>query len=38
VINPNKEKDDFVVLREKWAGNFDENDINRAFNPNHYFS
>jgi len=38
VINPNKKKDDFVVLREKWAGNFDENDIIRVFNPNHYYS
>jgi len=38
VINPNKKKDHFVVIREKWAGNFDENDIIRVFNPNHYFS
>ncbi|MCJ7648044.1 MAG: hypothetical protein MUP85_05485 [Candidatus Lokiarchaeota archaeon] len=38
VINPNKKKDDFVVLREKWAGKFDENDIIRVFNPNHYYS
>jgi len=38
VINPNKKEDDFVVIREEWVGNFDENDIVRVFNPNHYFS
>jgi mannose-6-phosphate isomerase-like protein (cupin superfamily) len=37
VINPNKKLNDFVVIKEKWAGNFDENDIIRVFNPNHYF-
>lgn len=36
VINPNKEKNKFVVLKEKWSGKFDENDIERVFNPNHY--
>jgi len=37
MINPNKKEEDFVVIREKWVGNFDENDIIRVFNPNHYF-
>ncbi len=36
VINPNKDKDKFVVLKEKWSGKFDENDIERVYNPNHY--
>jgi len=36
VINPNKEADKFVIIRERWDGKFDENDINRVFNPNHY--
>ncbi|MHA1670131.1 MAG: hypothetical protein ACTSV5_06075 [Promethearchaeota archaeon] len=38
LINPNKKKNDYVVIREKWAGNFDEDDITRAFNPNQYHS
>jgi len=36
VINPNKEEDKFVIIKEKWNGMFDENDIRRVFNPNHY--
>jgi mannose-6-phosphate isomerase-like protein (cupin superfamily) len=36
VINPNKEEDKFVIIKEKWTGNFDEDDIKRVFNPNHY--
>ena len=36
VINPNKEKNKFIVLKERWSGKFDENDIERVFNPNHY--
>ena len=36
VINPNKEKDEFVIIKEKWKGNFDEADIIRIFNPNQY--
>ncbi|MHA1985048.1 MAG: hypothetical protein ACW98D_00265 [Promethearchaeota archaeon] len=36
VINPNKEADKFVMIKERWDGKFDENDINRVFNPNHY--
>ena len=35
VINPNSEK--FVVLKESWSGEFDEEDINRVYNPNHYY-
>ena len=36
VINPNSDVKEFVVLKEKWSGKFDEKDIERAFNPNHY--
>ena len=35
-INPNKEVDKFVVIKERWEGRFDENDIKRIFNPNQY--
>jgi len=34
VINPNQDK--FVVLKERWDGKFDEDDITREFNPNNY--
>lgn len=34
VINPNKKK--FVILKEQWSGNFNEEDILRVFNPNNY--
>ncbi|MHA2269268.1 MAG: hypothetical protein ACXAB8_15830, partial [Promethearchaeota archaeon] len=37
VINPNKEQDSFVIIKERWDGKFDENDINRIFNPNQYY-
>ncbi|MFX1375033.1 MAG: hypothetical protein ACFFA0_04415 [Promethearchaeota archaeon] len=37
VINPNREADKFVVIKERWSGKFDENDIKRIFNPNHYY-
>lgn len=36
IINPNKEENKFVVIKEKWNGNFDEKDIERVFNPNYY--
>ncbi|MFX1574018.1 MAG: hypothetical protein ACFFB0_14825 [Promethearchaeota archaeon] len=36
IINPNKQKNKFVIIKEKWTGKFDENDIERVFNPNHY--
>ena len=37
VINPNKMQDNYVIIKETWTGNFDENDIKRIFNPNHYY-
>ena len=36
VINPNKIPEQFVLIEEKWSGEFDEEDIIRAFNPNNY--
>lgn len=36
VINPNEKEDDFVLLKEKWGGHFDEEDISRVYNPNNY--
>lgn len=36
VINPNKEEDKFIMLEERWNGNFNEEDIARVFNPNNY--
>jgi len=36
IINSNKEANKFVLLKERWSGNFDENDITRVFNPNNY--
>ncbi len=34
IINPNLEK--FVMIKEDWNGKFDEEDVIRVFNPNHY--
>ncbi len=36
VINPNKDPEAFVEIREEWSGNFDEKDIVRVYNPNNY--
>ena len=36
IINPNKEKNKYVMIKERWKGDFDEYDIDRVFNPNHY--
>ncbi len=36
IINPHKDQDKFIVLKERWNGKFDENDIERVFNPNNY--
>ncbi|NVM35140.1 MAG: hypothetical protein HWN81_06060 [Candidatus Lokiarchaeota archaeon] len=36
IINPNKEKTQFVLIKERWKGDFDEYDIDRVFNPNYY--
>lgn len=36
VINPNRDKDKFVIIKERWSGSFDEDDIIRVFNPNNF--
>jgi mannose-6-phosphate isomerase-like protein (cupin superfamily) len=36
IINPNTDSNNFVILKEKWSGHFDEDDIERVFNPNKY--
>jgi mannose-6-phosphate isomerase-like protein (cupin superfamily) len=36
IINPNNNPMDFAILKEKWSGYFDEEDIVRVYNPNHY--
>ncbi len=37
VINPNTDPENFVLIKEKWEGKFDEEDIERVFNPNRYY-
>jgi len=37
VINPNKEVNKYIIIKERWNGKFDENDIKRIFNPNQYY-
>lgn len=37
IINPNKDPDGLVIIKEKWHGKFDEKDIVRVFNPNSYY-
>lgn len=37
VINPNIDPENFVLIKEKWEGKFDEKDIERVFNPNKYY-
>ncbi|TFG25507.1 MAG: hypothetical protein EU533_01065 [Promethearchaeota archaeon] len=37
VINPSKKQDEYVIIKETWSGNFNENDIQRIFNPNNYY-
>ncbi|MBY9019509.1 MAG: hypothetical protein KGD67_00530 [Candidatus Lokiarchaeota archaeon] len=36
ILNPNIEPEQFVIVEERWSGNFNENDIVRIFNPNNY--
>ena len=36
IINPNRDQDKFVIIKERWSGSFDEDDIIRVFNPNGY--
>lgn len=36
IINPNKDREQFVIIKERWSGEFYEKDIKRVFNPNQY--
>ncbi len=36
IINPNKDREQFVIIKERWSGEFYEKDIKRIFNPNQY--
>ena len=36
VINPNSAPHEFVLLKERWSGTFEEEDISRIYNPNDY--
>ena len=36
IVNPNEDPKQFVIVEERWSGEFDEEDIVRAFNPNNY--
>ena len=37
VINPIQNQDEYVIIKETWSGIFEENDIQRVFNPNNYY-
>lgn len=37
VINPNIDPEKYVLFKEKWKGKFDEEDIERVYNPNSYY-
>ncbi len=36
IINPNNQDGEYVILKERWGGHFDEKDIKRVYNPNRY--
>jgi mannose-6-phosphate isomerase-like protein (cupin superfamily) len=36
IINPNKDREQFAIIKERWSGKFYEKDIKRVFNPNQY--
>jgi len=37
IINPNEDPKQFVIVEERWSGNFNEEDIARVYNPNNYY-
>ncbi len=37
ILNPNKNPEQFVIVEERWSGNFNEEDIVRVYNPNNYY-
>jgi len=36
ILNPNDDPEQFVIVEERWSGEFNEEDIVRVFNPNNY--
>ncbi len=36
IINPNDKGGEYIIFKEWWEGHFDEEDIKRVYNPNHY--
>ncbi len=36
ILNPNTDPEQFVIVEERWSGNFNESDIVRVYNPNNY--
>ena len=36
ILNPNNDPEQFVIVEERWSGNFNEEDIVRVYNPNNY--
>ncbi|MHA1458734.1 MAG: hypothetical protein ACTSQR_03625 [Promethearchaeota archaeon] len=37
ILNPNSNPEQFVIVEERWSGNFNEEDIVRVYNPNNYY-
>ncbi len=37
ILNPNNDPEQFVIVEERWSGNFNEEDIDRVYNPNNYY-
>ncbi len=37
ILNPNNDPEQFVIIEERWSGNFNEEDIVRVYNPNNYY-
>ena len=36
ILNPNNDPEQFVIVEERWSGNFNEEDIVRLYNPNNF--
>lgn len=36
ILNPNNDPEQYVIVEERWSGEFNEEDIVRVFNPNNY--
>jgi len=36
ILNPTNDPEQYVIVEERWSGNFNEEDIVRVYNPNNY--